>query len=235
MNQKKELKMKTEYEREICKCKHDIVYFAEKYFYCTNADRDQKSIKLYDYQKTILRSFASNKTQSNIDIEASRQVGKSVLIVIACAWNVLNNGGNTVILSYKMKNAELILKQVRDLIESFCYELYKMMGSDNEYDTFCVRNKYSLEFWNGISITAKSIFSQLKGDASINYFLDEYCFAPCSEKTLFLECALPVIKANRRSKIFSVGTGVSMFRYRDDFEYFKVKYDAFNREYEINA
>ncbi len=34
--------------KEIAKCKHDIVYFAENYFYITSLDKGRHIIKLYD-------------------------------------------------------------------------------------------------------------------------------------------------------------------------------------------
>ena len=40
--------------KEINKCRNDIQYFAEKYFYIVNLDLGKIRIPLYDYQKEAL-------------------------------------------------------------------------------------------------------------------------------------------------------------------------------------
>lgn len=47
--------------QELKKCKEDIIYFAENYFYIVNLDRGKEVIKLYTRQRQILRSLINNR------------------------------------------------------------------------------------------------------------------------------------------------------------------------------
>ena len=46
-----EIKYTTEDLEEMRKCKEDIIYFAENYFYIVNLDEGRQKIKLYEPQK----------------------------------------------------------------------------------------------------------------------------------------------------------------------------------------
>ena len=44
-----------EWVEDIAKCRKNILYFAENFFYITNLDEGKMKIKLHSYQKRILR------------------------------------------------------------------------------------------------------------------------------------------------------------------------------------
>lgn len=71
----KKMNFTPEQIQEIVKCSKDVIYFAEKYFTITTPEGTEK-IKLYDYQKELLKSFMEN--QENI-VLSSRQSGKCLL------------------------------------------------------------------------------------------------------------------------------------------------------------
>ena len=58
---------------ELVKCKDDIVYFAENFFYIVNLDRGKETIKLYDAQKEALRTLVENRF---VSLLSCRQAGK---------------------------------------------------------------------------------------------------------------------------------------------------------------
>lgn len=60
---------------EIDKCRNDITYFAENYFYIISVDEGRRPIKLYDCQHAVLKSLVDNRF--NV-VAASRQVGKAL-------------------------------------------------------------------------------------------------------------------------------------------------------------
>lgn len=60
---------------EYKKCKEDIFYFAENYYYILDLDKGMIKIQLRDYQKDMIKSFVENR---NTIVLASRQVGKCV-------------------------------------------------------------------------------------------------------------------------------------------------------------
>lgn len=58
---------------ELRKCKDDIVYFAENFFYIVNLDRGKETIKLYEAQKNMLINMVNARFSANL---AARQSGK---------------------------------------------------------------------------------------------------------------------------------------------------------------
>jgi len=58
---------------ELVRCKEDIVYFAEKYFYIVTLDEGKKIIKLYPKQNELVRFLQNNK---RCVVLASRQSSK---------------------------------------------------------------------------------------------------------------------------------------------------------------
>ena len=58
---------------EIQRCKDDILYFAENYFYIIEPDLGKIKIPILPYQKRLLNSFRDNRF--NI-VNSSRQSGK---------------------------------------------------------------------------------------------------------------------------------------------------------------
>jgi hypothetical protein len=70
---------------ELIKCKNDIIYFAENFFYIINLDRGKETIKLYDAQKDALKSLVENRFCSLL---SCRQAGKcfssNTLLQIRC-------------------------------------------------------------------------------------------------------------------------------------------------------
>lgn len=61
--------------KEVQKCKQDIIYFAENYFYIVSY-KGKHVIKLFDKQKLMLKSFIENNFTVTL---AARQSGKCVL------------------------------------------------------------------------------------------------------------------------------------------------------------
>lgn len=84
-----------EYAPEIIKCKNDIIYFAENYFYILNLDAGKQTIKLYPAQKRVLKKMMKNRM---LVLCASRQVGKSSLMTIFILWLALFNDDQRILL-----------------------------------------------------------------------------------------------------------------------------------------
>lgn len=70
---------------ELRKCKEDIIYFAENFFYIVNLDRGKEKIKLYDAQKNALTTLVENRF---VSVLSCRQAGKcfssNTLLQIRC-------------------------------------------------------------------------------------------------------------------------------------------------------
>lgn len=65
---------------EYVRCKEDIIYFAEKYFYIVTIDEGKIKIPLWDFQKKVLKAFISPPhDRRHIIMMMPRQQGKCVL------------------------------------------------------------------------------------------------------------------------------------------------------------
>ena len=62
---------------EFRKCKEDVIYFAENFFYIVNLDEGKQKIKLYEPQKDAILKIVNNRRTV---ICASRQVGKALAL-----------------------------------------------------------------------------------------------------------------------------------------------------------
>jgi hypothetical protein len=68
--------------KEVQKCKQDIIYFAENYFYIVSY-KGKHVIKLFDKQKLMLKSFIENNFTVTL---AARQSGKCLNINNLCKF-----------------------------------------------------------------------------------------------------------------------------------------------------
>ena len=68
-----EIKYTTEDLEELRKCKEDVVYFAENYFYIRVLDKGRQKITLHNCQKRLIRKIVANRRTISC---ASRQTGK---------------------------------------------------------------------------------------------------------------------------------------------------------------
>ena len=97
--------------KDIEKCKENILYFAENFFFIANLDRGKEKIALYNYQKKILRSLRDSRF---VVLLASRQIGKSTLLTIYALWIAcFNEDQNILIVANKESTAINIFKRVR--------------------------------------------------------------------------------------------------------------------------
>lgn len=64
---------------EYIRCKEDILYFAENYFYIVDIDKGKHKIKLREYQKRMLKAFAyPQDDKRHVVMLSSRQIGKAL-------------------------------------------------------------------------------------------------------------------------------------------------------------
>lgn len=100
-----------EWIADIEKCKRNILYFAENFFYITNLDEGKIKIKLHLFQKRILRSLRDNRF---VVLLSSRQSGKTTLFTIYALWLVcFQEDQRVLIVANKESTAINIFKRVR--------------------------------------------------------------------------------------------------------------------------
>ena len=97
--------------RDLKKCRQNILYFAENYFYIVNLDRGKEKIKLHACQKRTLRDLRDNRF---VTLLASRQVGKTTMMTIYCLWiAIFQEDQRILIVANKEQTAINIFKRVR--------------------------------------------------------------------------------------------------------------------------
>lgn len=96
---------------ELRRCKEDILYFAEKFFYVITLDKGKQRIVLYEPQKRVLKSLVENRF---VGLLSCRQSGKTTLLTIFVLWMIcFNSDYRAAIVANKESTAINIFKRVR--------------------------------------------------------------------------------------------------------------------------
>lgn len=185
-----------EHLEEFERCKKDIFYFAENYYYILDLDEGQKKIKLRDYQKEMLKSFVKNR---HTIVNATRQSGKSTSFEIFVCWYVLFHSHKGVaILANKALSSLNILRKIKN-----AYELLPLWIQTG-VKTW---NQGVIEFENGCRVLAAATSSSGIRSFSINVLIiDEMAFIGGNIWSEFFSSVFPTISASQTSKIIFVST-----------------------------
>jgi len=96
---------------DLVKCKRNILYFAENFFYITNLDEGKIKIRLHNFQKRILRSLRDHRFVITL---ASRQIGKTTMMTIYALWvSCFQDDQRLLVVANKEATAINILKRIR--------------------------------------------------------------------------------------------------------------------------
>lgn len=178
------------------KCKKNILYFAENFFYITNLDEGKIKIKLRPFQKRILRSLRDNRF---VVLLASRQIGKTTLMTIYALWIAcFSDDQRILVVANKEQTAINIFKRIRMAYEKL--PNYLKPGTV-EY------GKTSMTLGNGSSIGISTTSSDAgRGDSCNCLILDELAFIDNHLVMDFWKSVYPIISSSKKSKIFVAST-----------------------------
>ena len=182
--------------KEILKCRKDIVYFAENYYKIITLDKGLQTIKLYDFQKDLLRTIQNEK---RIIVLASRQVGKTTTYAIFCLWYILFYPEKSIaITANKERTAIEILDRIKTAYQELPIWLQQgIIGWG--------RREIMLE--NNSKILAASTSSTAIRGFSMNVLIiDEMAFIPRNIFNDFWSSVYPVISSGQDSKVIIVST-----------------------------
>lgn len=181
---------------EIIKCKNDINYFAENYYYILSLDEGMVKIGLRDYQKDLIKNF--NDHRFNI-VLASRQIGKSTSFEIFVMHYILFNSDKRVaILANKAANSFDILRKIKNAYELLPKWLQQGVKTWNQG---------RIELENGCSVIAAATSSSSIRSKSINVLIiDEHAFVPQGVWEDFYASSYPTISSSKTSKVIFVST-----------------------------
>jgi hypothetical protein len=101
--------------REIIRCKEDILYFAEKYFYIMTIDKGKILIPLWDFQKQLLKCLVNTPdNKRHVCVLSARQMSKTTISTIYLLHSALfGKDENFGILANKEATAIEILSRIQ--------------------------------------------------------------------------------------------------------------------------
>lgn len=177
------------------RARKSILHFS-RFFYIVNLDEGKQPIKLYNYQKRILKALVENRF--NV-VLASRQIGKTTILTIFALWMIcFNDDYRVLLIANKEGTAKNIFKRIR-----LAYEMLPNFLKPGVINYA----KEGMELANGSSIGISTTTSDAARGESINCLLiDEAAFIPAEFMNDFWESVFPVISSSKKSKIFMLST-----------------------------
>ncbi len=181
---------------ELRKCKEDIIYFAENFFYIVATDRGKEKIKLYEAQKRILRSFVDKR---NVIVCSSRQIGKSTMLTVFSLWMIcFNDDYRAAIVANKETTAINIFKRIR-----LAYEQLPNYIKPGVKDY----GKTGMTLGNDSSIVVSTTTAtSIRGESLNCVLLDEAAFIESHLLEDFWSSVIPTVSSGTKSKVLVVST-----------------------------
>jgi len=188
---------------ERIKCMRDPIYFIQKYMKIVHVDRGLVPFDLYEFQKTLLKSYIDNRFTI---AKLPRQVGKSTVTIAYILWTILFGPmQNIAILANKASTSRDILAKLQ-----LAYEYIPMWMQQGIVSW----NKGSIELENGSKvIAAATASSSARGNTYNVIFLDEFAFVPKNIAEEFITSVYPTISSGKTTKVIMVSTpnGMNLF------------------------
>ena len=176
---------------EMRKCREDIIYFAENFFFIKVLGKGRQKIKLHDIQRKLITTIVNNQ---NTIICASRQTGKSTLMTIVCLWYALFQKDKEVAI---LANKEVQAKEILDRIKLAYEEIPNYIKAG--VWTF---SQEIIRLTNGSKIyVSTTSATSLRGRSVDVLFVDEFAFVPAEIAEAFFKSVVPVLCSGPDSKM----------------------------------
>jgi len=190
-----QFKWTPEMVEDLERARKSILHFS-RFFYIVSLDEGKQPIKLYTFQKRVLKALVENRF--NV-VLASRQIGKTTILTIFALWMIcFHDDYRVLLIANKQETAKNIFKRIK-----LAYEMlpnYMKPG-------VVAYAKEGMELENGSSIGISTTTSDAARGESINcLLLDEAAFIPPEFMDDFWESVFPVISSSKKSKIFMLST-----------------------------
>lgn len=180
--------------QEFVKCAKDPIYFAERYIQIVHVDHGLIPIKLYEYQKDIIKKTTDHRRTC---VVTSRQAGKTTTAVCLILHYILFNDHKLVaLLANKGDAAREILDRIKTAYEALPKWLQQGVIE---------WNKGSVEFENGSKILAAATSSSAIRGKSVSFlYIDETAFVENWDE--FFASVFPTISSGTSTKILLTST-----------------------------
>jgi len=191
---------------EYIKCKNDIVYFAENYYYIQTIDDGKIKMKLWDYQKKLMKIYDNPpEGKRHIIICASRQSGKTESTrVYLLHYLLFKCDSNIAILANSENTAKEILARIK-----MSYQLLPLWLQKGINDGGW--NALTIELENGVRILTSSTSSNSIVGFTINLlYIDEVSKIADHIFEEFYSSVLPTISSGKSSKIIMTSSPKGM-------------------------
>jgi hypothetical protein len=189
------MKWTPEMREELKLCIKSILHFAENYFYIVTEDGKEK-IKLYKYQKNLLKAFKNNRF--NV-VLSSRQSGKTTTITIYALWLVcFQTDKRVTIVANKESTAKEIFARIRMAFEQLPVWMKPSVKSWRK-DGFQLSNDSAIT----VSTTSSS---GPRGTTSNLLIIDEMAHCPNELMQELWKSAIPIISSMKRSQVVVIST-----------------------------
>lgn len=99
---------------EYIRCKEDILYFAENYYYIQTIDWGRIKIPLWDFQKKLLKVFIDPSPKRHIIVLSARQMSKTTVTSLYLLHQMLfTQDSNIAILANNERTSREILSRIQ--------------------------------------------------------------------------------------------------------------------------
>ena len=183
-------------ESEYRRCKDDIIYFAQNYYYIMT-ETGKKIISCFTKQSELIRYFQDNQL---CVVLASRQTGKTTAYSIYITWKILfHRDINVLIAGNKAATARGILRDIKDAIQRLPWD---MKPGVVEW------NKGSIILSNGCTVSTTSTSSDAaRGSMAHLLIVDEAAFIHPPELAYdFWKSISPIISSGQNTQVIMVST-----------------------------
>jgi hypothetical protein len=181
---------------EYKKCRRDPVYFIENYVKVVSLDKGVVPMKLYPYQKRLIKAFHENRFVLS---KLFRQAGKSTITAAYVLWYVnFNANKNAAILANKAAIAREIFSRVQFMFEELPVWMKKGVKEWNK-TSFTLEN-------DTVCFCAASSPSSIRGKSISLLVLDEFAFLSQNLADEFIASVFPTISSGQSTKMIIVST-----------------------------
>ena len=185
-----------EFISEMKKCREDVFYFAENYFYIKVLGKGRQKIKLFEPQKAAIQLILDN---SYTIVCASRQIGKSTLMTVVCLWYAIFQKDFTIAV---LANKEDIAKEILERIKMAYEELPNWLKAGVWEFT-----KEHVKLTNGSKIEVSTTSQDAVRGKSIDLlFLDEFAHVRKEIADDFYKSVIPTITSSPATKLVITST-----------------------------
>ena len=182
--------------QEYVKCSKNPVYFIENYMKIVNVDKGLVPLKMYNFQKKMVKTFHKNRFSI---AKLPRQSGKTTMVISYFLWYILfNQDVNIAILANKGSLAREILGRLQLAYENL--PIFLQQGVK-------IWNRGDIHLENGSKIVAASTSSSAVRGGTYNIImLDEFAFVPKHIADEFFSSVYPTISSGKSTKVIIVST-----------------------------